>query len=57
MDNPDISDTVKARLRSDMAKTNPLSLRRLELAALAKLDLIHHEKERLRHIQNGAAQD
>jgi hypothetical protein len=45
LDNPDLSDSVKVRLRTDMASTNPLSLRRLELAALAKLDLIRQDKE------------
>ena len=56
LDNPDISDTVKVRLRDARARTNPVVLRRLELAALAKLDLVRHEKERLLRGQNGGAQ-
>ena len=47
---------VKVRLRDARARTNPVVLRRLELAALAKLDLVRHEKERLFRGQNGGAQ-
>ena len=47
LDNPDIADTVKVRLREERARTNPVALRRRELAALAKLDLVRQDKERL----------
>ena len=56
LDNPDIADMVKVRLRDARARTNPVVLRRLELAALAKLDLVRHEKERLLRGQNRGAQ-
>ena len=56
LDNPDIADTVKDRLREERARTNPVILRRLELAALAKLDLVRQEKERLLRGQNRGAQ-
>jgi hypothetical protein len=53
LENEDVSDTVKERLNEAKSKTNPLTLRRLELAALARLDQIRQEKERLLRGENG----
>jgi hypothetical protein len=43
-------------LRQAVAQTNPLALRRLELAALARLDQIRQENERLLRRENGGSQ-
>jgi hypothetical protein len=40
-------------LRKAQAQTNPLTLRRLELAALARLDQIRQDKERLLRGEHG----
>jgi hypothetical protein len=53
LENEDVSDTVKERLNEAQAQTNPLTLRRLELAALARLDRIRQDKERLLRGENG----
>jgi hypothetical protein len=53
LENPGISDSVKERLREARAQTNPLTLRRLEIAALARLDRIRQDKERLLRGENG----
>jgi hypothetical protein len=53
LENKDVSGIVKKRLRKAQAQTNPLTLRRLEPAALARLDQIRQEKERLLRGENG----
>jgi hypothetical protein len=56
LENPGIADSVKTRLRQAAAQTNHLSLRWLELAALARLVQICQEKERLLCGENGGSQ-
>jgi hypothetical protein len=54
LENSGVSANVKEQLHRDLVQINPLALWWFEFAALACLNLIHHQKERSSVGERGA---